>query len=355
MKKRITGIDAARAIAVFGMIIVNFKTVFGSKGSDFLVSTAKIFDGKAAASFVVLAGVGLALMSKTASEKNDSTKLRLIQKGVFKRAAFLFIAGLLFSFIWPADILHYYGIYMLPIIFLLRVRSSALLALSFLPSLIFLVLLFVLDYEKSWNFQTLSYSGFWTLNGFVRNLFFNGFHPVFPWSGFLLFGFWFGRQRLNSLEFLKKAFFTAFLLFAVVQLISVFIPGLFPKADKDLYELFFDTSPMPPMPFYILNGMAFAAMLISGCVWLSRSFKHSKIMHKLDETGRMALTFYAAHIVIGMGAVILIDEQKLGEYSIGFSLAYAVGFSFCCMLFSHLYFKKYNRGPLEQLMRRLTG
>ncbi|MFT7429277.1 MAG: hypothetical protein ACI9IZ_001774, partial [Nonlabens sp.] len=32
MKKRIIGIDVARALAVIGMIIVNFKVVFGENG-----------------------------------------------------------------------------------------------------------------------------------------------------------------------------------------------------------------------------------------------------------------------------------------------------------------------------------
>jgi uncharacterized protein len=32
MNKRIIGIDVARALAVIGMIIVNFKVVFGEKG-----------------------------------------------------------------------------------------------------------------------------------------------------------------------------------------------------------------------------------------------------------------------------------------------------------------------------------
>ena len=70
MNKRIIGIDVARALAVIGMIIVNFKTVFGSNGSEWLKSIVSIFDGKAAATFVVLAGVGLALMTNSAIRPN---------------------------------------------------------------------------------------------------------------------------------------------------------------------------------------------------------------------------------------------------------------------------------------------
>ncbi|MEL6625785.1 MAG: heparan-alpha-glucosaminide N-acetyltransferase domain-containing protein, partial [Bacteroidota bacterium] len=66
MTKRIIGIDVARALAVIGMIIVNFKVVLGEKGESWLKPFANVFFGKAAALFVVLAGVGLALMTNTA-------------------------------------------------------------------------------------------------------------------------------------------------------------------------------------------------------------------------------------------------------------------------------------------------
>jgi len=38
VKQRIIGIDVARALAVIGMIIVNFKVVFGEEGLDWVKS-----------------------------------------------------------------------------------------------------------------------------------------------------------------------------------------------------------------------------------------------------------------------------------------------------------------------------
>ena len=40
MKKRIIGIDVARALAVIGMIIVNFKIVLGENGNEILIETS---------------------------------------------------------------------------------------------------------------------------------------------------------------------------------------------------------------------------------------------------------------------------------------------------------------------------
>jgi uncharacterized membrane protein len=64
----------------------------------------------------------------------------------------------------------------------------------------------VFKYETGWNFANLKYQDFWTFKGFIRNLFFNGFHPVMPWTAFMLFGYWFGKQDLNNDEFVKKTF-----------------------------------------------------------------------------------------------------------------------------------------------------
>ena len=59
MKKRILGYDIARALAIIGMVIVNFKIVMGADehGPHWLLSFASLFEGRAAATFVVLAGV----------------------------------------------------------------------------------------------------------------------------------------------------------------------------------------------------------------------------------------------------------------------------------------------------------
>ena len=65
MNKRIVGIDVARAFAIIGMILVNFKMVFGQEGESWIQPFSSILDGKAAATFVVLAGVGIAFMSNS--------------------------------------------------------------------------------------------------------------------------------------------------------------------------------------------------------------------------------------------------------------------------------------------------
>ena len=42
MKNRVIGIDVARALAVIGMIVVNFKIIFGDKGTTWVKSFATV-------------------------------------------------------------------------------------------------------------------------------------------------------------------------------------------------------------------------------------------------------------------------------------------------------------------------
>ena len=89
MKNRLIGIDVARALAIIGMIIVNFKIVFGENGNEIFKLFSSFFEGKAAATFVVLAGIGIAFMSNSAVISRDKTQIRRTQIRVAKRAMFL--------------------------------------------------------------------------------------------------------------------------------------------------------------------------------------------------------------------------------------------------------------------------
>jgi hypothetical protein len=59
---------------------------------------ASVFDGKVSATFVVLAGVGIALGTNSAIRNNDLSRLRMAQIKIAKRAMLLFIIGLSYVF-----------------------------------------------------------------------------------------------------------------------------------------------------------------------------------------------------------------------------------------------------------------
>lgn len=357
MKKRIIGIDVARAFAIIGMIVVNFKIVFGQNGESWLQPIVSVFDGKAAATFVVLAGIGIAFMTNSAVKNNDKERLRNSRKKITKRALLLFVIGLSYIFIWPADILHFYGIYMLLTLAFIKTKPKYALFYALLLIFSYPIIMYFFNYDSGWNFTNYSYEGFWTLKGFFRNLLYNGFHPVVPWAAFMLIGFWFGRQNLHDVRFIKKAFGVSLLIFILTNLISqisiAFLSESNESTTRELAQML-GTSPMPPLPIYMVSGSSIAITIICACVLLARKFENTGVIKALAKTGQLALTVYVIHVVIGMGLPELVSEAKFGDYSLNFSIIYALLFSLGCIVFAVVWLTYKKMGPLEWALRKLT-
>ncbi|MCP4159934.1 MAG: DUF418 domain-containing protein [Deltaproteobacteria bacterium] len=355
MNRRIVGIDLARSLAVIGMIIVNFKVVFGQNGSCIIQNITALFEGKAAATFVVLAGVGIALISNSA---NNHEKYLKIKSGIYKRAVFLFVTGLSYIIIWPADILHFYGFYMLISIWVLKFKRNSILFFSIFLIFSYPFLMLIIDYSQGWDFNMLEYSDLWTIEGFIRNLFYNGFHPVIPWAGFMLIGVWYGKMDLHDDKIVKKSLIISLLVFVLLQLISFITVDFLSNGNlntKMELNSILGTEPMPPLPVYMISGSSFAILIVSFCILVAKRFHKNIIIDAFQKMGQMALTFYVAHVVIGMGLVEIIYPEMEGEFNITFSFCYALIFSFLCIIFAKYWSKKQKRGPLELIMRFFTG
>ena len=356
MNSRIIGIDVARALAVIGMVIVNFKVVLGEEGQNWVKLLARVFDGKASATFVVLAGVGIALSTNSALRNNDLLTLKIARTKIAKRALFLFVVGLSYMVIWPADILHFYGVYMLFTLLLIRSKPRRILMWAAAVILAYPFLLYWFDYETGWNLDTLAYLDFWEFGGFLRNLFINGFHPVLPWVSFMLVGFWYGKQDLNNDQFLKKVIGVSSAVFIGIQFLSYFSIRILSNGNEEtlsnLSEII-GTNPMPPLPIYMLNGIAIAILVISLCILLGKNYATNKVVVALNNTGQLALTFYVAHVVLGMGLIEAISPSEMGAYSIQFSVTYALFFSLTCIVFANLWLKHKPLGPLEWIMKMI--
>lgn len=74
------GFDFARAIAIFGMVIVNFKIAMNAeKGNQVLLWFSGLFEGRASALFVELAGIGLTFLTSKARLSGDRVLIRRSQ------------------------------------------------------------------------------------------------------------------------------------------------------------------------------------------------------------------------------------------------------------------------------------
>jgi len=395
--KRLDGLDLARALAVFGMVIVNFKVVMTlASGPDdmygylrfigmemfrpapdpvWLVTFTKLFEGRASATFVTLAGVGIGLMAARVAGAGQSVPRNgqsvprngqsvprngqgvPVRAKLLKRALFLLAAGLTYIAIWPGDILHYYGVYIALATLFLGASGRTLWTAALLAVFLFFAMLVTLDYEKSWNWLTLDYADFWTFSGFCRNTLFNGFHPLFPWIAFLFVGMWLAQRLATGGLNLKKLFWFALAAALASGIVSRRIMGALKwdaeTVDPETARALFGTASMPPNLFYMVAAGGTALAAISLSLGIAARWPETWWVKLLAATGRLALTLYVAHVVVGMGLLAAIG--RLEGQSLAFSVTCALSFCALAVLFAALWTRSFKRGPLEWLMRRLTG
>lgn len=355
---RIIGFDLARAYALFGMFIVNFNTVFGSHANhDGLSGFLNLFNGNSSTLFVILAGMGVALMSNR--QHYDEIEKKNIKSIVLKRSWFLFSIGLLLYTWWPADILHFYGGYMHVAAFLLFVPKRWYLVSAVLAIITWHVLFFIIPFESGWDFTILQYIDFWTIPGFIRNTFYNGWNPIFPWIAYFLLGMWLGRLNWNDKALKIKIFVMAEIIYLATEGLRYLAENSDLSSDVKIY-LTADYLP-PTLPF-MLSTASLSSVILVCTFWIGEKINHTRFASILANTGRMTFTHYILSLTIGMIVLALLsgktytgaitDQSPLSPLVI---LIYSVCYFGAAVLFSTLWSARFKNGPFEMLVRKISG
>jgi uncharacterized protein len=357
-KNRIIGFDLARAYAIFGMFIVNFNTVFGSHTNhEGLSGFLNLFNGNSSTLFVMLAGMGVALMSN----RTEYTELekKNIKSIVLKRSWFLFFIGLALYTWWPADILHFYGGYMHIAAFLLFVPKRWYVMGAIVAISIWHILLLIVPFQNGWNFATLQYTDFWTVTGFLRNTFYNGWNPIFPWVAYFLFGMWLGRLNWFEKSVKIKVLVVAEVVYLSIEALQYIAsqPGF--NADLAFY---INADYIPPTLTFMLSTASFGCGLLVIMMWLGERFGHLKIAQSLASTGQMTLTHYIVSLTVGMILLsVLTGNSYTGTITEQvpikpiYLLLYSIAYFTVSVLFSLWWKGKFKNGPFELLMRKISG
>jgi uncharacterized membrane protein YeiB len=190
----------------------------------------------------------------------------------------------------------------------------------------------------------------------VRNLFYDGFRSVFPWTGFLFFGMWLGRRNLRDPGVNWRVFLAAMGTALGAELISSVCVSYFlahaHEMDAETIEARFGTKSMPALPLFLLASGGEAVAVIALCVGLAGEGP-SRAWQPLAATGQMALTWYFAHIVLGLGTVVPLG--LVGSQPLAVAAGCGVAFFAAAVLVSWLWKKAFLHGPLEWVLRRVVG
>lgn len=140
-------------------------------------------------------------LSLAARESNNKEQLQKARQSILKRALLLFILGIgLYAIGWTGDILHYYGFYLFLLAFFIGFKKGTNIIIAGFIILIAQAIQLTYDMFTGWqpNALFMEYVDFWSISGFTRNLFINGYHPIFPWFAFILIGFVIGSYSLKD-------------------------------------------------------------------------------------------------------------------------------------------------------------
>ena len=195
---------------------------------------------------------------------------------------------------------------------------------------------------------------FWTPAGMLRHMFFNGFHPVFPWVAFVMIGMWLGRQDIRDSQFQRRLIILCLGGLVIAEVSSALLVSAFtvPLGAEDATGLF-SRDMMPPMPFYILSASSSAIIMIVLCIRFTEQFKQAEWLQPFIFTGQLALSIYVAHVLIGMGLMEVFGWME--GYSLLASVIYAFVFYGTMVAIAHWWRQHFKRGPVEWIMRRITG
>lgn len=381
-KTRIEVLDVFRGFAVFGIFVVNIEIMnctFINQGTfsqqwtsgmdQFAVRILQLFFyTKFFPIFSLLFGLGIAMQALKLQERN---KLSFSFFG--RRMSGLFILGLLhITLLWSGDVLHLYAMLGLLTTLLIRQSKKLILALSAL-------VLFFPFYEQwfAWfvqltGFQPESYlegyageetiriirSGSFVegmelrLREYLANipLLFLFLAPV-AMSMFLL-GLYLGK--INILKDLK-AFISKLArpMIALALITNLYrIIFLFFLPDFEIYR----TAELRPHFFKMMElsdmFMGLFYLWLIGWLWYFTSAK--KLLSPLQYVGRMALTNYIMHSVIGLILFTAVGFQLYETMSPSQTLLTAILVFAFQLIYSRLWLSYFRYGPLEWLWRCFT-
>lgn len=201
---RLHGIDAARGLALLGMMATHLLPTFESNAGLTPTWIGLTFSGRAAALFAVLAGVGLAL-STGKHKPVQGPDLTAARRGIALRALVIAAVGLTLGGLEVnlAIILVHYAVLFLCVLPFLGmglkrlcgwasgwILGSPVLAYMLRPWLLAAEPPLKLGHNPSWEDLA-------TPSRLLADVFFTGYYPAFQWLSYLLVGLIVGRLVLG--------------------------------------------------------------------------------------------------------------------------------------------------------------
>ena len=367
--------DVARGLALLGMIAVHVIDDVDSRGNPTL--TTEVAAGRASTLFVMLAGVGLALLSG-GQRPAEGRARTAVAAGIAVRALLIGAIGLLLGDLFGEStevevILPYYGLLFLLAIPLLGLRPRTLAWITAgVVAVAPVVILWIvadagaaeLDAGGNVTFATL----FEDPGGLFSALLVTGPYPVLAFMAYLCAGMAIGRLNLSSSRLAAGLLAGGLAMALAAQLVSSMLlfqlGGLSQVVDledadstkeavnqvlwapKPVGSWWYLAVPAPhsSTPIDLLHTLGSAMAVLGAALLLCRIRAIASLLRPLAAAGSMTLTLYTGHLLV-LATGVLEDEQVV-LYLLMIVAALAFGY---------FWQRKMGQGPLERMVAAIAG
>lgn len=293
--ERIPGVDVARGLAVLGMFTAHLAP--GAAGDPWPLGAVQVADGRSAATFVVLAGLSVALLSG-ADRPVDGVRRIQARTRVLVRGVLLVALGVALVVLGTpvAVILPVYGVYFAVATAFLGSRPRTLVALAGAVAIVGPV---VTSTARDWLLE----HGRATA---LTDLVVGEHYPAATWSAYVLAGLAVGRLDLRSPRVRRVLLLVGTGLALVAHLGSAIAVRVVAGAGPDgPWYRYLTTEPHSGSTPEVLANTGVALALLAAC--LAAGDRWPRTTAPLGATGALALTAYSVHVVaiaaLGTGVV----------------------------------------------------
>jgi uncharacterized membrane protein YeiB len=361
--ERLPGPDVTRAVALIGVVVMNYhgylngSAAAASPDSSFAQSLFDPWTGvlstRFAATFVLMAGVGVTLLTNRSRLSGDAVAVRADRWRLARRGFVLYAVGFVLDWIWPGTILFYYGAFFAVAALIFRVRTRWIMLVGVASALSGAGLAWWRTERTrdgadiDWLFRpdTLDTQ---SPRGLLFDTFVNGTHPMFPWLAFLCVGIAVGRL----LPTLPRA---RLVILAVVAVAGSYALGhvVTSGSDDPVVRVLFSTRPFDRGLLYTVGAAGTALLAFCVISWVADRYRGAVPTKVLLATGRTTLSLYLLHVFVFR---LLVDVAGVvGPTGLDTSLTFALLFWLFAIVLAAVWTETVGQGPAERLYRRFGG
>jgi len=354
---RLVGPDVVRAIALMGVVVMNFHGYLiilgGEHSTNFWGRQFDPWEGplstRFAATFVLTAGVGVTLLTRRSL--GNPVAVAAKRWTLLRRGLLLYGFGLIFYEIWSGSILPYYGAMFVVAAAIFTLATPVLVGIGVGAAAAGAAIeWWATERVTEGRSPTwLSNPGSGSPRGLVFDMFVNGTHPLFPWLAFLCAGMVMGRM-LGTARWRPVALGVGITLFLTALVLERTFDG-----GSELTETLSSTNPFDRGLLYTASALGTALIAFTVIYSLATRFRTSPVVTVLSRAGQMSLTLYVAH---ALTFNVLVRWEGWGRgwvhpAGLDLALTFAAIYWIIAIAAGSLWHRRFGVGPVEWVYRKI--